>query len=144
MAYDEQTPQRQAAARLWELHGEHGRGRLFDTLLAEHGVGDDADLLTACLFAYRTGDRSIEAFPGALDVLDALFGAGTRSAGRERRPALPSAQQRLLEAIAESGDTHDALARAGLDADQGLAVLARLEVDGYVRRGSGGRFEVVP
>ena len=81
---------------------------------------------------------------GAQDVLDALFGAGARTAGAEWRPALSATLQRLLGAIGECGDTPTALGRAGLEADQGLAALAQLEVDGYIRRSGSGRFEVVP
>jgi DNA processing protein len=81
---------------------------------------------------------------GPQDVLDVLFGAGTRRADEERRPELSPEQRELLAALAEGSDTPDALARAGIDADRGLAALAELELDGYLRRGPGGRLEVVP
>lgn len=81
---------------------------------------------------------------GPQDVLDALFGAGARRADEERRPEPSPEQRELLAALAEGSDTPDALARAGIDADRGLAVLAELELDGYLRRGPAGRLEVVP
>src|SRR5260370_12337432 len=81
---------------------------------------------------------------GPQDVLDALFGAGIRTVGRDARPELSPQQRRLLAAIEDATDTPDALAQAGLDADRGLAAMAGLELDGSVRRGPGGRFEIVP
>ncbi len=80
---------------------------------------------------------------GAQDVLDRLFGAGVRKpADRHRR--LPAELAPLLAAIADGHETTVALARAGLGADAGLAALAALELGGYVRRGAGGRFSVLP
>lgn len=81
---------------------------------------------------------------GPQDVLDALFGAGVRTVGPDSRPELSRVQRRLLAAIEDGSATPDALAQAGLDTDRGLAAMAELELGGYVRRGSGGRFEVVP
>jgi DNA processing protein len=80
---------------------------------------------------------------GAQDVLDRLYGAGVRRAEDQRRQA-PAQLRPLLAAIAEGYDTPAALARAGFGAEAGLAALAALELDGYVRRGAGGRFSVVP
>jgi predicted Rossmann fold nucleotide-binding protein DprA/Smf involved in DNA uptake len=77
-------------------------------------------------------------------VLDALFGAGVRSAVTDRRPPLHGALSVLLSAIAEGAATSVAFARAGLDAEDGLAALAELELSGYVHREQGGRFSVVP
>jgi putative hydrolase of the HAD superfamily len=85
------------AKRLWELHDADGRGRLFDTLLAEHGIGDDPDLLAACVFAYRTHDGSMDAFPGALEVLDAARRAGLRTGVLSDGAA--GVQRRKLEGI---------------------------------------------
>jgi DNA processing protein len=79
---------------------------------------------------------------GPQDVLDHLFGAGERSAHEPRRH--PRLELRpLLEAIAEGHETAGALARAGFEPDRGLAALAELELDGFVRRGPGGRYRVV-
>ena len=62
--------------RLWELHARDGRGRLFDSLLAEHGVADDPDLVLACLLAYRTHRVRLEPFGGVAELLDTLRGSG--------------------------------------------------------------------
>jgi DNA processing protein len=83
---------------------------------------------------------------GPQDVLDELFGAGVRVAGpgvAERRQA-PAELRPLLDAIAEGHETTAALARAGFNPGQGLAALTALELGGFVRRGAGGRFSVVP
>jgi DNA processing protein len=81
---------------------------------------------------------------GAQDVLDALFGAGTRTAVVADRPGLPDELGRLLGAIAAGHDTTAALIRAGFAAEQGLAALTSLELAGYVRRGAGGCYSVIP
>lgn len=78
------------------------------------------------------------------DVLEVLFGAGAREVPSERRRVLTGEQRRLLEAIADAHDTPEALVRAGLDPNRGLAEIAQLELDGYLRRGVGGRFELLP
>ncbi len=81
---------------------------------------------------------------GAQDVLDALFGAGARTAVVPARPQLDGELARLLDAIAEGHDTAAALVRAGLSPERGLAALASLELAGYVRRAPGGRYAVIP
>jgi DNA processing protein len=80
----------------------------------------------------------------AQDVLDAVFGAGVRLAGPGRDTDPPAELRPLLDAIAAGHETTAALARAGFSADQGLAALAVLELGGFVRRGAGGRFSVLP
>jgi predicted Rossmann fold nucleotide-binding protein DprA/Smf involved in DNA uptake len=60
------------------------------------------------------------------------------------RPQLGEHLERLLVAIGAGHDTLAGLTRAGFAADQALAGLSELELMGYVRRGPGGRFEVVP
>jgi DNA processing protein len=80
---------------------------------------------------------------GPQDVLDHLYGAGARRVLDERRQP-PVELRPLLAAIADGHDTAAALARAGFRPDQGLAALAELELGGFVRRGVGGRFSVVP
>ena len=81
---------------------------------------------------------------GPQDVLDALFGAGSRTAPARQRPPLEADLWRLLAAIGEGHDTAAALARSGLSPAVGLAALAALELGGYVRREPGGRFAIVP
>jgi DNA processing protein len=81
---------------------------------------------------------------GPQDVLDAVFGAGVRSAGDAARQALDPQLIPVLQAVGDGHDTIAALARAGVAPDQGLAALSALELAGYVRRGAGGRYEVVP
>jgi putative hydrolase of the HAD superfamily len=67
------------ADRLWALHGRDGRGRLFDTLLDELGLGDDPDLVLACLLVYRNHPARVEPFPGVEALLDELRTAGIRT-----------------------------------------------------------------
>jgi DNA processing protein len=81
---------------------------------------------------------------GPQDVLDHLFGAGERIARDPGRLPVPVELRPLLQAIAEGHETTAALARAGFAPDQGLAALAELELDGYVKRGAGGRYRVAP
>jgi DNA processing protein len=81
---------------------------------------------------------------GPQDVLDAVFGTGARVASTDDRPQLNAEQRALLGAIADGHDTAAALSSAGVAADAGLAALASLELAGYIRRGPGGRFAVVP
>lgn len=80
----------------------------------------------------------------AQDVLDAVFGAGIRAAAADDRPRLDQEASALLRAIADGHDTAAALARAGVAPEQGLAALASLELSGYIRRGPGGRYAVMP
>jgi len=81
---------------------------------------------------------------GPQDVLDELFGAGGPTALTPEKPDLGPEPRRLLDAIAASDDTAMALSRAGLANERGLGALAALELAGYVRRGAGGSFTVVP
>jgi predicted Rossmann fold nucleotide-binding protein DprA/Smf involved in DNA uptake len=81
---------------------------------------------------------------GAQDVLDHLYGAGVRTAPADARPPVESEEAALLALIAEGTDTPAAMARVGLGTEQGLAVLAALELAGYVRREAGGRYSIVP
>ena len=80
---------------------------------------------------------------GPQDVLDHLFGAGERTALQARRQP-PAELAPLLAAIADGHETTAALARAGVRPEQGLAALAALELGGFVRRGAGGRFSIIP
>jgi DNA processing protein len=81
---------------------------------------------------------------GAQDVLDLLFGRGVRVAPGRTRVPLSSEHEWVLRAIGDGHDTIAGLARAGLDADQGLAALSALELAGYLHREAGGRYRVVP
>jgi DNA processing protein len=76
----------------------------------------------------------------AQDVLDVLYGAGTRRLSPVAGAGLAPELRVLLGAIADGHDMDGALAQAGVPADQGLAALAALELAGYVRREPGGRF----
>jgi DNA processing protein len=89
----------------------------------------------------RSGATLIE---GTQDVLDGLFGEGAASYSDRARPPLGEHLERLLAAIGAGHDTLAGLTRAGFAAEQVLAGLSELELMGYVRRGPGGRFEVVP
>ncbi len=63
--------------------------------------------------------------------------AGSRVPGER----LPDDVRQLLAAIADGHDTAPAaFARVGVPPDRGLAAIASLELGGYVRRTSGGRF----
>jgi DNA processing protein len=79
---------------------------------------------------------------GAQDVLDVLYGAGTRQLQAARAAELAPELRVLLAAIADGHGTGEAMAQAGVPADQGLAALAALELAGYLRREAGGRFSV--
>ncbi|MGO9752996.1 MAG: DNA-processing protein DprA [Solirubrobacteraceae bacterium] len=96
---------------------------------------------------------------GAKDVLDLLVAAGIREVDADLRgprstdsrapeltdfrAPLSAEQHGLLQAIAEGDDTSAALARAGVSPERGLAAIASLELGGYLRRVSGGRYAVI-
>ena len=61
-------------------------------------------------------------------------------APRSRRPSSVHCWRRSPRATTRAA----ALARAGFGPDRGLAALARIELEGFVRRGPGGRFVVAP
>jgi putative hydrolase of the HAD superfamily len=65
--------------RLWALHAENGRGRLFDTLLAEIGADHDVDLVLACVLLYRTHRPVLRPFPEVDSTLEALRAVGVRT-----------------------------------------------------------------
>ncbi len=96
-------------------------------------AGSNALLASGGAFAVR----------GPQDVLDHVFGAGERIGREPRRPQAPAELRPLLAAIAEGHETAAALARAGFEPDKGLAALAALELEGFVRRVAGGRFQVI-
>jgi DNA processing protein len=78
------------------------------------------------------------------DVLAAVSddGPSPQPPGRDR-PRDPCLGP-LFEALADGYELPEALVEAGLDAERGLAALAALEIGGYVRRQTGGRYTVVP
>ncbi len=80
----------------------------------------------------------------AQDALDCLYGVGARSVRAEQREALDRQQQQLLHALAEGETVAAALARAGIAPERGLAVAAELELGGWLRRGAGGSYVVIP
>jgi DNA processing protein len=77
------------------------------------------------------------------DIVDRLFGVGARTLAADPRPALTEAQAALLRELESGRDTPAAIARAG-PADAALVELAALELAGWVRRGLGGRYSVIP
>ncbi len=81
---------------------------------------------------------------GPQTVLDLLFEAGARTVVVDDRPEISEDLQSLLAVIEAGHDTPAALRRRGLDPEHSLAALALLELAGYVRRGAGGRFTVMP
>jgi DNA processing protein len=81
---------------------------------------------------------------GPQEVLDLLFEAGPPTAQRDERPELTGELRALLVAVEEGHDTPAALRRQGILPERSLAGLASLELAGYVQRGAGGRFTVLP
>ena len=81
---------------------------------------------------------------GADDVLDSLVGVGVeRPAPRARRgPALEPELARVLALVEEGATRADALARAsGLEPGPLATALVRLELSGYLRSDTAGRYE---
>ncbi len=81
---------------------------------------------------------------GAQDVLDCLYGVGVRVASAERRVTLTPEQARLLEALGGGQAPASALRHARISPERGLTILSELELAGWIRRGAGGSFAVVP
>jgi DNA processing protein len=77
------------------------------------------------------------------DVLDALLGPGGGSRLRTPTgPALDDVLARVLELVEGGAGSPDALARdSGLAAGPLASVLVKLELDGYLRSDSAGRYE---
>jgi DNA processing protein len=80
---------------------------------------------------------------GAQDVLDALVGPGAdRAAHNPTGPALESELAGVLDLVEREAGSADALARASrMDTGPLAAALVRLELSGYVRSDSAGRYE---
>ncbi|MGZ4350408.1 MAG: DNA-processing protein DprA [Solirubrobacteraceae bacterium] len=80
---------------------------------------------------------------GPVDVFVALFGEDRRLPPELTRPRDPELIA-LFDAIADGYELASAFAEAGLEAEEGLAALAALEMGGYVSRQAGGRYSIVP
>jgi DNA processing protein len=78
-----------------------------------------------------------------VDVFVALCQEDRRLPPELRRPHQPDLIP-LFDAIADGFEVPAAFAEAGLDAEEGLAALAELEIGGYVRRQAGGRYSIRP
>lgn len=76
------------------------------------------------------------------DILDAVFGAGTRTVLDPVLNGLRDEQRELLEAIRSGTDTLAALVARGGAGAEALTLLAELELAGCVRRAAGGRYVV--
>jgi putative hydrolase of the HAD superfamily len=92
------------ARRLRVLHDRDGRGRLFDTLLSEHGMADDRDLVLASVLVYRTHRPRLRPFDGVIAGLDRLRDAGIptglvsdglSSVQRRKLATMPEVSRRL-------------------------------------------------
>jgi FMN phosphatase YigB (HAD superfamily) len=91
--------------RLWQLHAEAGRGRLFDRLIEQiTGAPAEPALVLACLHAYRTHEphltpvRGIDRLLGELErrgVPLGLVSDGLASVQRRKLDALPSIRGRF-------------------------------------------------
>ncbi len=79
----------------------------------------------------------------AQDVLDLLYGVGTRSVVVDARSRPTSDQSAVLEAVAEGIDTVAGLVGAGVAGGQCLQQVAALELSGHLRRGPGGVLSVI-
>jgi DNA processing protein len=75
----------------------------------------------------------------AQDILDMLFGAGTREAPLQRGPELPPELQGIWTAISDGHDTLGLLERVGFAPQESLAAIAALELVGLIKRTEGGR-----
>jgi DNA processing protein len=81
---------------------------------------------------------------GGQDVLDALIGPGAAGAriATPRGPALEESLACVLDLVERGSSSADALARAsGLEPGPLAAALVRLELSGYLRSDSSGRYE---
>ena len=78
------------------------------------------------------------------DVLDELYGFGVRSVASDLRPAPTGDAAAMFAGIADGLDAAGAMTAACLGPGEALAALAALELDGWIRRGPGGSFAVIP
>lgn len=77
----------------------------------------------------------------AQDALDVACGVGARQAPASRRDALEPELESVLAAVEAGRDTPAALASTREQARAALAALTELELRGYLRRVTGGRYE---
>jgi putative hydrolase of the HAD superfamily len=85
------------ARRLAALHERDGRGRLFDTLLAELDQPPDPDLVLATLLVFRTLRPRLAPFPAVIEVLLRLRAA--RISTGVVSDGLSAVQRRKLAAL---------------------------------------------
>jgi DNA processing protein len=79
---------------------------------------------------------------GADDVLDSILGVGVRHSAIRRGPSLDPELAGVLDLVERGSSSADALARASaLEPGPLAAALVRLELSGYLRSDSGGRYE---
>lgn len=92
------------ARQLRALHARDGRGRLFDTLLAESGRRDDPDLVLAAVLVYRSHRPRLTPFPDVVETLErireggiatGLVSDGLSAIQRRKLAALPAVAHRL-------------------------------------------------
>jgi putative hydrolase of the HAD superfamily len=82
--------------RMVAIHESDGRGRIFDTLVAEI-EDDDPVLVSSLIFAYRSHTPRIVVFDDVVPVLSALRGAGVRLG--LVTDGMASVQRRKVEAL---------------------------------------------
>jgi DNA processing protein len=80
---------------------------------------------------------------GADDVLRHLDGDHAPAVPDRARPEDPALGP-LFDALADGFELPRAFAEAGMQAEQGMAALAALEMRGHIRRLAGGRYCIVP
>jgi DNA processing protein len=85
----------------------------------------------------RTGAALVA---GPQDVLDLLFGVGARAVPAERGPELPPRERRALELVSQGAGLDLLGQELGLGAAELRATLARLELQGLVRRAPSGAY----
>jgi DNA processing protein len=77
------------------------------------------------------------------DVLDVLYGAGTKRICERPVSAAPQTARehvRILALVAAGADTLDRLVTKGVGLEEGLIALTELELSGRLSRGDGGRY----
>lgn len=76
----------------------------------------------------------------AQDVLDLMYGVGVRKVPDASAPALSEHEQRVLELVARGSGLDDLGRDTGLTAPAVRSTLARLELQGFVRRAASGAY----